>query len=76
MASNIVEEWDKVISTTYDVVESELGRGTDFVTTLARTLQVAGLFQVRHLLITLQKTALNRFYSEKFDSSFICYRTG
>ena len=60
MASNIVDEWDNVISTTYDVVESEVGRGTDFVSTLARTLQVAGLFQVRYLSITLQKNMIKQ----------------
>ena len=53
MAARLDEDWEAVVDTTYNVVEEQLGRGTAFDSTLARTLQVHGLYEVNINLITL-----------------------
>ena len=50
MATRINDDWDMVVDTTYTVVEEQLGRGVAFDRTLARTIQVSGLFEVNKKL--------------------------
>ena len=46
MAAKKDEDWENVIDTTYDVVEDQLARSQAFDRTLARTIGVAGLYEV------------------------------
>ena len=46
MAAKKDEDWENVIETTYDVVEEQLARSRAFDRTLARTIGVAGLYEV------------------------------
>ena len=46
MATRINNEWEEVVDITYRVVEEQLGRGKPMDTALARTLHVAGLYEV------------------------------
>ena len=46
MAARINDDWDMVVDTTYTVVEEQLGRGVAFDHTLARTIQMSGLYEV------------------------------
>ena len=46
MAASKDVDWEDVIETTYDVVEDQLGRGRAFERILARTIGVAGLYEV------------------------------
>ena len=54
----VVDDWDEVISTSYKVVEEQLGRGTDFIHTLAQTLQVAGLYEAFQRFKNYAKSAM------------------
>ena len=40
------EDWEEVIETTVDVLEKQLGKSRAFDRTLARTIDVAGLYEV------------------------------
>ena len=46
MAARKNDDWEDVIDTTVDVVEEQLGRCRSFDRTLARTIEVAGLYEV------------------------------
>ena len=46
MAAKKDEDWENVIETTYDVVDDQLARSRAFDRTLARTIGVAGLYEV------------------------------
>ena len=46
MAKVLNENWEMVINTTYEVCEDQMGRGKNFVDTLAKALNIAGDFQV------------------------------
>ena len=46
MATKLNDEWTEVVNIMYEVVEEQLGRGKPMDTTLARTLQVAGQYEV------------------------------
>ena len=46
MATKFKEDWENVIETTSDVVEDQLGRGRAFDRILARTIEVAGQYEV------------------------------
>ena len=52
MATSKNDDWEDVIETTYDVVEDQLGRSRAFERTLARTIGVAGLYEVYLLALT------------------------
>lgn len=45
MAKKVNENWEQVVSTTYEVCEDQMGRGKNFVDTLAKALNIAGEFQ-------------------------------
>ena len=44
----IGDEWEKIKDITYKVVEEQVGRGKLFDQTLARALNVAGVYMVRN----------------------------
>ena len=44
----IGDEWENIKDITYNVVEEQVGRGKIFDQTLARALQVAGVYMVRN----------------------------
>ena len=46
MAKALNENWEMIINTTYEVCEDQMGRGKNFVDTLAKALNIAGDFQV------------------------------
>ena len=46
------DEWIEVVKITYKVVEEQLGRGKPMDTTLARTLHVAGLYEVNKSVLS------------------------
>ena len=50
MAKKVNENWEQVVSTTYEVCDDQMGRGKNFVDTLAKALDTSGDFQVSHLL--------------------------
>ena len=60
MAAKKDEDWENVIETTYDVVEDQLARSRAFDRTLARTIGVAGLYEV--YMWPLRETSYYRIF--------------
>ena len=54
MAKVLNENWEMVINTTYEVCEDQMGRGKNFVDTLAKALNIAGDFQVTLLIFEIR----------------------
>lgn len=46
MAAGQDDKWNAIIHETYEVVSTEIGKGTSFDTTLAKTLDVSGMYRV------------------------------
>ena len=46
MATNINEDWEKAVNTTYAICKDQVGRKKPFVETLTKALKVEGLYQV------------------------------
>ena len=77
MAKVLNENWEMVINTTYEVCEDQMGRGKNFVDTLAKALNIAGDFQVTLLIFEIRaicKEALSDYRLFCYDSYFYFFQ--
>ena len=46
MARRVNDDWERAVNTTYEICKDQVGRKKPFVDTLAKALNVHGLYQV------------------------------
>ena len=54
MAKVLDENWEQIINTTYEVCEDQMGRGKNFIDSLAKALNIAGDYQVSPLMFKIR----------------------